>query len=117
MDDREFNDRGTPEFARTLLKDARINFPVFYRTATSHDAWLMDGLVICRATLATAINGTRDHVVPEIRDGLDKSRNEVERLFMDARECVRACPSFVALVAAEKAEIERTVASPTSFFA
>ena len=83
-----------------------VRAAIYYRTATPQDEWLMDGLVMCRATLMIAINAPRDLVVPVIRDGLERTTNAVEQLFTDAREQVRACPTFGRLQIGEQREIE-----------
>lgn len=96
-------------FKHRLLETARENFAPFYATATPADEGLMDALVMAHAELVVGINSPREWVAPIIRDELERATDASERIFTELREKVRGCPAFVALTAAERAQIERCI--------
>jgi len=99
----------SPAFKHVLLRDARIDFAEFYRTATPADEVLMDGLLFAYAALTVAINSPRAGVAPAILRELERATNASEQYFTGLRQQVRCCDTFVMLMRAERAQIEKAV--------
>ena len=95
--------------ARDFLADARRDFRQFYATATPTDAGLMDGLVMAHVAVVVGLNTPRDGLVSDDRFEVERACNFAEQKFSELREAVRTCPTFRALIAAERAQIERDV--------
>lgn len=103
------DDPGSPENMHELLKASRRNFPGFYLTASEQDAGLLDGLVLAHVALATGINAPLEFVAPVIREQVERTTDATERVFMDFREAVRACPTFARVSIGEQIQIVRVL--------
>jgi hypothetical protein len=98
-----------PVFKHVLLRDARIDFAEFYRTATPDDEALMDGLLFAYAALAISIDAPRASIPPAIRRELEHATNINEQYFTRLRQQVRDSHTFVMLMRADRAKIEKAV--------
>lgn len=109
MDDIDPEDLSSEEHKHELLAAARQDFPGFYRTATTDDKRLMDGLVLAHVALRVGIIAPRDGVQQPLRAALEKTTDVTERLFTNLREAVRASPTFTSLSVGEQLHIERVI--------
>jgi hypothetical protein len=98
-----------PFFKHALTRDARVEFAEFYRRTTPGDEALMDGLVFAHAVLAITIHAPRVGTVPAVRRELERVTNLSEQYFTGLRQRVRECHTFVMLMRADRALIEKAL--------
>jgi hypothetical protein len=100
-------DAESAEFKKALLYDARADFPAFYVAASEADAFLHDSLVLGYAAIVALTNAPREDLPDPMRQPVERAIDAFDQLFAACREAVRACPTFAALDAGERARIER----------
>jgi len=99
----------SPNPEETLLRDARKDFAQFYRTATADDTIAMDALVVAEAAMVAGVQATGGVGPPAASDPQESTGRKGSQQTAELRERVRNCPTFAALISAEKAEIERVL--------
>ena len=95
-----------PEEGRQRLRQARIDFAVYYGAATPADAEVMDQLVLAHAAYLATVQFRRDEVPDQVRQQLERLSFTVDQLFTYFREAVRSSQTFARMEMAGRRQIE-----------
>lgn len=93
-----------------LLAEARRSFPAFYATATPDDRTWLDVLVLAHFSLNEGATAPREFL-PD-RAAFERTVDETERRYMQARDNVRTCATFAKLQSGEQARIADNLFEP-----
>lgn len=90
-----------------LVALARRYFAGYYARADVNETRWMDALILTRTELLQSLERPREDLSAEVRSGLERRSDSIERLFTELRERVRQSAAFAALSAADRERVER----------
>ena len=100
-----------PKFPSTeeLLADAKRSFPQFYLLAEEEEICALNALVLAQAAFVVAVNTARPLVDQEATEALEKSTDYTERLYLQLRDVVMACPVLNRICEEERERLIKVV--------